>query len=85
MLVFSPAFFVYSPTLMMDIPMLGYLFRSSHTDEARRELIVLIRPTVLPTPEIAARALFCWMESRSALAWSRWARLKTVRSRQLKD
>jgi general secretion pathway protein D len=39
---------------LMDIPMLGYLFRSSHTDEARRELIVLIRPTVLPTPEIAA-------------------------------
>jgi len=38
----------------MDIPMLGYLFRTSHTDEARRELIILIRPTVLPTPEIAA-------------------------------
>ena len=39
---------------LMDIPMLGYLFRTSHTDEARRELIILIRPTVLPTPEIAA-------------------------------
>jgi type II secretory pathway component GspD/PulD (secretin) len=39
---------------LMDIPMLGYLFRSSHTDESRRELLVLIRPTVLPTPEIAA-------------------------------
>jgi type II secretory pathway component GspD/PulD (secretin) len=33
---------------------LGYLFRSSHVDETRDELIVLIRPTVLPTPEIAA-------------------------------
>jgi general secretion pathway protein D len=39
---------------LMDIPMLGYLFRTTHVDEARRELIVLIRPTVLPTPEIAA-------------------------------
>jgi general secretion pathway protein D len=39
---------------LMDIPMLGYLFRSSHADETRQELIVLIRPTVLPTPEIAA-------------------------------
>ncbi len=40
--------------LLMDIPLLGYLFRSSHADGARKELIVLIRPTVLPTPEIAA-------------------------------
>jgi general secretion pathway protein D len=39
---------------LMDLPMLGYLFRSSHVDESRQELIVLIRPTVLPTPEIAA-------------------------------
>jgi general secretion pathway protein D len=41
---------------LMDIPLLGYLFRGSHTDAARKELIVLIRPTVLPTPEIAALA-----------------------------
>ena len=40
--------------LLMDIPLLGYLFRSTHADEKRNELIVLIRPTVLPTPEIAA-------------------------------
>jgi len=39
---------------LMDIPMLGYLFRSTHADEVRKEFIVLIRPTVLPTPEIAA-------------------------------
>ena len=42
--------------LLMDIPVLGYLFRNSHNDESRTELIVLIRPTVLPTPEIAALA-----------------------------
>ena len=39
---------------LMDIPLLGYLFRSSSTNNTRDELIVLIRPTVLPTPEIAA-------------------------------
>jgi len=39
---------------LMDLPLLGYLFRSNHTDGKRTELIVLIRPTVLPTPEIAA-------------------------------
>jgi general secretion pathway protein D len=39
---------------LMDIPLLGYLFRSSSSSETRKELIVLIRPTVLPTPEIAA-------------------------------
>jgi general secretion pathway protein D len=39
---------------LKDIPGLGYLFRSTHNDETRNELIVMIRPTVLPTPEIAA-------------------------------
>jgi general secretion pathway protein D len=42
--------------LLKDIPLLGYLFRSSHVDETRSELIVLIRPTVLPTPDVAALA-----------------------------
>ena len=39
---------------LKDIPLLGYLFRSSEKDETRSELVVLIRPTVLPTPEVAA-------------------------------
>lgn len=39
---------------LKDIPLLGYLFRSSERDETRSELIVLLRPTVLPTPEVAA-------------------------------
>jgi general secretion pathway protein D len=42
--------------LLMDIPLLGYLFRSSSANGTRNELIVLIRPTVLPTPEVAALA-----------------------------
>jgi len=41
---------------LMDIPLLGYLFRTSHDQEIRNELIVMIRPTVLPTPEVAAMA-----------------------------
>jgi len=42
--------------VLMDIPLLGYLFRNSSASDTRNELIVLIRPTVLPTPEIAALA-----------------------------
>jgi general secretion pathway protein D len=40
--------------LLKDIPLLGYLFRSSSDTGERVELIVLIHPTVLPTPESAA-------------------------------
>ena len=41
---------------LKDIPGLGYLFRSTSYDNQRTELIVLIHPTVLPTPEAAALA-----------------------------
>ncbi len=40
--------------ILKDIPVLGNLFRSTNRDKSRNELIVLIRPTVLPTPEEAA-------------------------------
>ncbi len=40
--------------LLKDIPFLGALFRSTKTSDERTELAVLIRPTVLPTPEAAA-------------------------------
>jgi general secretion pathway protein D len=40
--------------ILMDIPLLGYLFRGTSVSEIRKEFIVLIRPTVLPTPEAAA-------------------------------
>jgi general secretion pathway protein D len=39
---------------LKDIPLLGNLFRSTANTEQRVELIVLLRPTVLPTPEAAA-------------------------------
>lgn len=40
--------------LLKDIPLLGALFRANKDSSTRRELIVLIRPTVLPTPTDAA-------------------------------
>lgn len=40
--------------LLKDIPLLGVLFRSSTSDKERKELIVLMRPSVLYTPEMAA-------------------------------
>jgi general secretion pathway protein D len=40
---------------LKDIPLLGFAFRNTSEKEIRNELIVLIRPTVLPTPEIAAQ------------------------------
>jgi general secretion pathway protein D len=40
--------------LLKDVPVLGALFRSTSTSKERRELLVLMRPTVLSTPELAA-------------------------------
>jgi general secretion pathway protein D len=39
---------------LMNIPYLGNLFRSTSVENLRTELVMLMRPTVLPTPEIAA-------------------------------
>jgi general secretion pathway protein D len=40
--------------ILKDIPVLGYLFRSTGDAKERKELIVLMRPTVLRTPELAS-------------------------------
>ena len=42
--------------ILKDIPILGGLFRSTTDTKNKQELIVLIRPTVLPTPGDAALA-----------------------------
>jgi type II secretory pathway component GspD/PulD (secretin) len=39
---------------LMNIPGLGNLFRSTSIENLRTELIMLMRPTVLPSPELAA-------------------------------
>jgi type II secretory pathway component GspD/PulD (secretin) len=40
--------------ILKDIPILGALFRTTRNLDTRRELVILIRPTVLQTPEAAA-------------------------------
>jgi general secretion pathway protein D len=40
--------------LLEDIPLLGNLFKSPTSNKTRDELLVLMRPTVLKTPELAA-------------------------------
>ena len=40
--------------LLQDIPLLGVLFSSRSSNKQRQELLVLMRPTVLKTPELAA-------------------------------
>ncbi len=40
--------------ILKDIPILGHLFKSSGHSKERSELIVLMRPTVLRTPEMAS-------------------------------
>ena len=41
--------------LLMDIPLLGRLFSNSKSSKNRSELVVLMRPTVLKTPELVAK------------------------------
>ena len=40
---------------LSDIPLLGNLFKKRDDQKTRKELVVLMRPTVLGTPELAAR------------------------------
>jgi general secretion pathway protein D len=40
--------------VLQDIPLLGALFSARASDKSRDELLVLMRPTVLKTPELAA-------------------------------
>jgi general secretion pathway protein D len=40
--------------ILQDIPLLGVLFSAKTSNKTRDELLVLIRPTVLKTPELAA-------------------------------
>lgn len=41
--------------ILRDIPLLGYLFSSTSIDKHRTELMVLLQPTVMRTPEEAAK------------------------------
>lgn len=59
--------------LLGDIPLLGALFRSDTRDEARTELLVLITPYVLMTPE-EARQETVRLHSGSYSSKTRWHR-----------
>ncbi|HEY3861880.1 MAG TPA: secretin N-terminal domain-containing protein [Verrucomicrobiae bacterium] len=39
---------------LMNVPLLGNLFKGRLSSTSRQELVMLLRPTVLPTPQIAA-------------------------------
>lgn len=67
---------------LKDIPYLGAMFRSKSISNQRRELIVLIRPTVLATPEIAALAA---QEARDELAGVKQAELMIREEEQMRN
>ena len=67
---------------LMDIPLLGNLFKSSATANTRTELIVLMRPTVLKTPEIAAKAA---TEQRNKMAAVKQAELEIRRDEDTRN
>jgi general secretion pathway protein D len=76
---------------LMDIPVLGHLFRSTSSSKARSELIVLLRPTVLPTPEIAALAAKTEKDKMPGVKAAEWdfqqddnERIKRQRKEELK-
>lgn len=66
---------------LMDIPFLGALFRSHSDTGDKTELIVLIRPTVLPTP--ASAAAFA-SEERDKMAGVKKAEIE-IREDELKN
>ena len=39
--------------VLKDIPVIGWMFKENADNNARQELVMLMRPTVLPTPEAA--------------------------------
>ncbi len=57
--------------LLGDIPLIGALFRSDSREEARTELLVLITPYVLLTPD-EARQETVRLHDRSSFARSKW-------------
>jgi general secretion pathway protein D len=58
---------------LKDIPLLGNLFKSSSIDNLRTELVIMMRPTVLPTPTIAAKVA---AEERNKLSGVKQAELE---------
>jgi general secretion pathway protein D len=66
---------------LKDIPVLGWLFRSSNQSANRRELMVFIRPTVLPTPSAAAIAATAEKEKLPGISQAEWEVTESERKR----
>ncbi|HWY77057.1 MAG TPA: secretin N-terminal domain-containing protein, partial [Verrucomicrobiae bacterium] len=75
--------------ILKDIPGLGYLFRSTADSSKRVELVVLLRPTVLPNPGDAALVALQDRKKmpavRKALAEDEAAEAKRVRDADKED
>jgi general secretion pathway protein D len=67
---------------LKDVPILGWLFRSSDQSVRRRELMVFIRPTVLPTPESAAIAATAEKEKLPGISRTEYEVAEEERKRQ---
>ena len=70
--------------LLKDIPFLGALFRTTSLNKNRQELIVLIRPTVLPTPKDAAMAAIEERSQMPGIAQAERELRREAKSRQAK-
>ena len=70
--------------LLKDIPFLGVLFRTTSLNKNRQELIVLIRPTVLPTPKDAAMAAIDERSQMPGIAQAERELRREAKSRQAK-
>jgi type II secretory pathway component GspD/PulD (secretin) len=68
----------------MNIPLLGNLFKSKSSQKDRKELMVLMRPKVLKTPEIAAQATTEQKKTLPGILRAE-AELKTEENRQLDE
>lgn len=69
---------------LKDIPILGAAFRSSTDSNKRVELIILMRPTVLPTPEAAALVAASEKDKMSGVRQAEYEIREEERKRQEK-
>ncbi|MEP6662351.1 MAG: secretin N-terminal domain-containing protein [Verrucomicrobiota bacterium] len=69
---------------LKDIPGLGVLFRSSSVENRRVELIILLRPTVLPSPESAALVAATERDKLSGIKQAEYEIREMERKRQEK-
>ncbi len=70
---------------LKDIPLLGYLFRSTTSAKKRQESIVLMRPTVLRTPELAAQQVALERQKMPAINEAAYSMRRDQMKAELKE